>query len=245
MNRFEGKVALVTGGAGEIGAATVERLRAEGARVWSTDIAAGAEHRHDVTSSEDWLRILGEIEREAGRLDLLVNNAGLASPALSDNPLTVTVEHWRRMAAVNFEGALIGSQAAFPILARCSGAIVNVSSLASMVATPFDTAYGAAKAALAQFTLSFAKTAAARGVRCNSIHPGLIWTRMNSGLVDAMARNEGAPAEAVRAGFAARVPLGDYGRPADVAAAVSWLGGQDARYVTGHALIVDGGLSIG
>jgi NAD(P)-dependent dehydrogenase (short-subunit alcohol dehydrogenase family) len=247
--RLEGRIAIVTGAAGGIGAAISKRLRNDGAIVLATDIAAGegVDVLHDVASQSDWRNVIARAETRAGRLDILVNNAGLASKPLALEPSSMPIEHWRRLQAVNFEGSVLGCQMALSLLRRsAAGAIVNNASLASMTATPFDPAYGAAKAAIAQFTKSFAVEAARAApnrVRCNSIHPGLIATAMTAPFVAATASATGVSEHQMREQFITRVPLGRFGAPEDVADAVAFLVSDDARYITGQAIVVDGGMS--
>jgi NAD(P)-dependent dehydrogenase (short-subunit alcohol dehydrogenase family) len=248
--RLDGRIAIVTGAAGGIGAAIVERLRRDGAVVLATDLAAGGgiDVAHDVTSADEWRRIVALAEARAGRLDILVNNAGLASSPLAAEPSAMPLDHWRRLQAVNFEGSALGCQTALPLLRRSAGAaIVNNASLASMTATPFDPAYGAAKAAIAQFTKSFAVEAARPApnrVRCNSIHPGLIATPMTAPFVAATAAAAAVSEREMRAQFTARIPLGRFGAPEDVADVVAFLVSDDARYITGQAFVIDGGMSV-
>jgi NAD(P)-dependent dehydrogenase (short-subunit alcohol dehydrogenase family) len=246
---LNGRVAIVTGGAGGIGTAIVARLRRDGAIVMATDHAVGdgADIAHDVMSADDWRRVAALAQARSGRLDIVVNNAGLASAPLAAEPSEMPLEHWRRLQAVNFEGSVLGCQIALPLLRRSPvAAIVNNASLASMTATPFDPAYGAAKAAIAQFTRSFAVEAARPAphrVRCNSIHPGLIATPMTAPFVAATAAAAGVSEAEMRAQFTARIPLGRFGAPEDVADAVAFLVSDDARYITSQTLIIDGGMS--
>lgn len=248
MGRVEGRVALVTGAAQGLGLAIARRLVAEGARVLMTDLAAdkgaaAAEslgpaarfRRQDVTDEADWPRVVAEAVEWGGGLDILVNNAGVV--VLAD-PETTTLEQFRFVNAVMSEGVFLGCRAALPVLARSRhGAIVNMSSIASRLGYPIFFAYSAAKGAVAAMTRAIAIHCQDRGwpVRANSVHPGAIETPMVQG---AQGRAEALD---VPAGV---LPPGSLGHPDDVAALVTWLASEEARFVTGQEFVIDNGLSI-
>lgn len=240
--RLAGKAALITGAASGIGAATLDLFLAEGARVLATDLVAipvrdGAGDRlvtwtHDVADIGQWRAAVTEGLARFGGFDILVNCAGLnpgAHPAARQSLADVDLDDWRFVQSVNAESMVLGCQQVLPHL-RPGGAIVNVSSLAAVVAMPDAIAYGVSKAAIASITRSVALLAArqGRGVRCNSVHPGPIRT-------PTMKPLPGRTPEGV--------PMRRFGEAAEVASAILFLAGEDAAYVTGAELAVDGGLS--
>ena len=258
MGRVEGKVALVTGGASGIGAACAEILAAEGASVVITDLqnVKGAEiaHNlagrsrfihHDVTSEEDWISVVGEIERDFSRLDILVNNAGigLGSPSIT----TMSLADFRRQQAVNVEGVFLGIKHCLPLMRKAGhgGSIVNMSSVAGLKGSPTLAAYCATKGAVRLFTKAVAMECANMkdGVRVNSVHPGIIETPIWLGIAGAGDPGTNAPPD-LDAISAMAVPLGVKGLPRDIAEGVLWLAGEESRYVTGAELVIDGGLSV-
>jgi 3alpha(or 20beta)-hydroxysteroid dehydrogenase len=238
--RLDAKVALVTGGARGIGAAIARRFADEGARVLITDadgeraaqLAAdlGADAReHDVTQEEAW----DEVAAWAGAVDVLVNNAGvfLAAP-LGDT----TLEDFRRVQEVNQVGVFLGMRTFAPSMsARGSGSIVNLSSVAGRMGSPYLVAYAASKWAVRGMTTCVAKELAASGVRVNSIHPGQIDTDMH-------ARQRERTPELIDK-LVAGIPMRRVGEPRDVADAAVFLASDESRYMTGSEVVVDGGVS--
>jgi NAD(P)-dependent dehydrogenase (short-subunit alcohol dehydrogenase family) len=255
MQRYEGKVALVTGGASGMGRATSKRLASEGARVVLTDrnAAGGAEVaaeigaqaffiEQDVTDEAGWKATIEATVKRFGALHLLVNNAGIGG-VMGANPENETLEGWQRIQRVNLEGVFLGCKHAIPaIRAAGGGAIVNISSLAAMQGTPALAAYGASKGAVRQFTKTVAMHCAHRryNIRCNSVHPGPIETAMLDDLMTRGGTTDGAEA---RRKFIESVPLKMLGKAEDIAAAVAFLGSEDARFITGEELLVDGGMN--
>ncbi|WP_448586246.1 SDR family NAD(P)-dependent oxidoreductase [Thermaurantiacus sp.] len=237
MTGLDGRVALVTGAASGIGAATVERLRAEGARVLGTDIRASGEiFPHDVTDEAQWEAAVGECVARFGRLDLLVSNAGIAGAGpIVDLPL----EAFRAQARVHVEGAFLGMRAAVAQMQRqetpARGSIVAVASVAGMKPILQTTAYGTAKAALINLVRAVAVEVGRRGdfIRVNAVAPGGTRTPMTEALFDDAYWADPA-------NFAG-VPLRDYCRPADIAGAITWLLSDAAAFVTATTLVVDGG----
>ncbi|MDW8803289.1 glucose 1-dehydrogenase [Streptomyces scabiei] len=249
--RVEGKVAVVTGGASGIGHSTAQRLADEGAIVFVTDVqddlgeqtaqairksGGRAEYlHHDVTQETAWAEVLEQVRAGQGRLDVLVNNAGIG---VMGPVLDATLADFRRQIAVNLEGVFLGVKYAIPFMSEGGGgSIVNLSSSVGIVGQPLMAAYGATKGGVRTFTKAVAlESAAARtGVRVNSVHPGIIetpiWTANGSPDLDAMTD--------------ASVPLGDKGLPLDVANGVLWLASDESRYVTGAELVIDGGATAG
>jgi NAD(P)-dependent dehydrogenase (short-subunit alcohol dehydrogenase family) len=262
MGRMAGKVALVTGAAGGIGRACALVLAREGARVFAADVdldglaetcslAGGARPmevmRLDVTAEADWAAAVAEIERSAGALHALINNAGLciAAPLLE-----TTNEIWRRQQSVNLDGVFFGTRAAMPLLARAGGAaIVNISSVAGLTGVPGLSAYCATKGGVRLFTKAVAlECAAARnGVRVNSVHPGAIetpiWVKMqNDGRLDPGSNSAEEVMDGTRKVAAQATPLGFPGAPDDIAEGVLYLCTDAARFVTGAELVIDGGV---
>lgn len=244
--RLQGRVCVITGGCGGVGSAMVARFREEGAIVIPADMTASNDAEYielDVCSRENWQRAVAMVIKRHGRLDVLVNNAGIEG-CLDDVTLeTVALGDWRRVQAVNVEGPLLGFQAVAPVMKRQGGgAVLNVSSLASELPTPYMPAYGASKAALRQLTLSMAAYGIADNIRCNALLPGQIRTRMAASIIGSMTTPD-LLAETERR-FIAQIPMGRWGEPADVAAAALFLVSDDASYVTGTHVVVSGGMNM-
>jgi len=250
------KVALVTGGASGLGKAIAQRLASDGERVVITDIAGelgsatAADYglvflEQDVCDEARWTEIVEEIEERFQRLDIVVNNAGILGPMDAASPEGTRLADWNRLFAVNVTGVFLGCRTAIPALRRAGGgSIINVSSVAGLLATPYATAYGASKAAVRHLTKSVAQYCAQQklNVRCNSVHPGDVRTPLWERGMEQIARTRGVSTEDVIADVTAAIPLGDLTLPEDIAAAVSFLASEEARHITGAKLIVDGGL---
>ena len=248
MSRFLNKASIVTGAASGIGLATAERLVAEGGNVLLTDLnkEAGSEAAerlgsaakfrvHDAASEADWESVVADCVSRFGRLDVLVNNAGVAFLAGQLSPEEVTLEEWQRVNAVNAAGVMLGCKHAIRAMKSSGGgAIVNIASIAATVASPLAVPYGASKAAVVQLTKTVAYDCARRGydIRCNAVLPGTIETTLYQTF-----------SEEQRAANARGVPLGRVGTPEDVAMAVAFLASDEAGYITGAQVAVDGGLS--
>jgi 2-hydroxycyclohexanecarboxyl-CoA dehydrogenase len=247
--RLEGKTALVTGGASGIGAATARRLAAEGARVAIGDIQDGPARelaaeldglacRLDVTETGSVRTAVAGIEESLGPIDVLVNNAGTDRFAFFVN---TDEELWDFVLGVNLRGVMAVTHAVLPgMQQRRSGSIVNVASEAGRVGSQGSVVYSAAKAGVIGFTKAIAREAARYRVRCNAVAPGPIETP----LLNAAPAMLGEIGERLKQGMVNATALGRIGEPDEVAAAIVFLAGEDASYVTGQTLNVSGGLSM-
>ncbi|WP_374579094.1 SDR family NAD(P)-dependent oxidoreductase [Phenylobacterium sp.] len=261
--RVEGKVALVTGGASGIGRGCAERLAQEGAVIVVTDLqdekgaetvaaieAMGAKAsylHHDVTSEQAWIDVIAAIKAQHGRLDVLVNNAGIG---IGGSVLTMTLADFQKQTAVNLDGVFLGVKHSIPLMRENGGgSIINMSSVAGLKGSAILAGYCATKGGVRLFTKAVAMECANAkdGVRVNSVHPGIIetpiWdTIVGTGEVGDNARPpRGAALDAMSA---EGVPLGVKGYPEDIANGVLWLASDESRYVTGAELVIDGGLSV-
>ena len=201
--------------------------------------------RQDVSSEANWLEVVREIEQRCGHLHILVNNAGILGPMDVADPEHTSLDAWRTIFAVNVEGVFLGCRSVIPAMRRAGkGSIVNLSSVAGLLATPYATAYGASKAAVRQLTKSVAQYCAEQRlrIRCNSVHPGLIMTPMLGQAYRQMAQARGITFEQMLEESRGEVPMHDFTRAEDVAAGVAFLVSEDARHVTGSKLMVDGGI---
>jgi 3(or 17)beta-hydroxysteroid dehydrogenase len=248
--RVEGKVALVTGAASGLGKAAALMLAREGARVAVTDrneagvkdVAtslgeAARAWKLDVTREADWERVVDETLTTFGRLDVVVNNAGIG---IAKDIEALSLEEWRLVHAVNLDGVFLGCKHALRGMRKCGarGSIINISSVAGLVGVETVPAYCSSKGGVRLLTKSVALHCARRGygIRCNSIHPTFIETPM----VEELASLGGDPV-AGRARLARMIPLGQIGEPNDVAYAVVYLASDESKLMTGSELVVDGG----
>ena len=262
--RVEGKVALITGGASGIGRGCAERLAEEGCTVVITDLqdAKGAEvveaiqakggkaeyHHHDVTSEPAWIEVAAAIKARHGRLDILVNNAGIG---ISASVLDMALADFQRQTAINVDGVFLGVKHSIPVmrLSGDGGSIINMSSVAGLKGSAILAGYCATKGAVRLFTKSVAMECANAkdGIRCNSVHPGIIETPIWDTIVGTGEPGDNARASrpaTLDAMSEAAVPLGVKGYPLDIANGVLWLASDESRYVTGAELVIDGGLSV-
>lgn len=250
MGALEGKIAVITGAASGIGLRTAERCAMEGASVVLADRAVdrlpaaleavnqqGGEHRAinlDVTCEADWIRAIAQVESDYGRLDILVNNAGAGRfQMISD----MSYSDWQRMIAVNLDSAFLGTKYAMPLLARSGrGAIVNISSIRGHVAGLGTAGYAAAKAGVLLLTKSTALecAAAGNGVRANAVSPGHVETPLTDGAL--------ADADARRA-MISDIPLSRMAQPQEIADAIIFLASDQASFITGSEVLVDGGFT--
>ena len=259
MTRLNGKIALITGAAQGIGAAISKLFVKEGATVIVTDIndekgqllvseiGDNARFLHlDVGEENGWHRVMKQIQTRYGRLDVLVNNAGITGFLETEgvhDPEHFELSSWRKVHQTNSEGVALGCKYAIKLMKQGEqGSIVNISSRSGLVGIPGAAAYAASKAAIRNHTKSVALHCAANGygIRCNSIHPGAILTPM----WDAML-GEGEQRAAAIKGVAAEVPLGTMGEAIDVAYGALYLASDESKYVTGIELNIDGGILAG
>ena len=253
MARVAGKVAIVTGATSGLGAAAARRLAEEGANVLVTGrdegrgqavvdsiAAAGGEARFqplDVTDEDAWQATVDGAMAAHGRLDILVNNAGITR---AEPIAEVTLETWRRIMAVNADGVFLGTRSAILAMRRTGGgSIVNMSSVLGIVGTAHLAAYTASKGAVRYFTKCVALECArdGSGIRVNSIHPAFIATPM----MDETAIRMFGDADAGRREFGKLHPVGHVGEPDDIANGVVYLASDEAKFVTGTELVIDGG----
>jgi NAD(P)-dependent dehydrogenase (short-subunit alcohol dehydrogenase family) len=254
--RLEGKIALVTGAASGLGRRMAERFAEAGAKVLLTDIdSAGvaaaaaaigpsaAGFAHDVTIEAQWIAAVAEAERLFGGLHILVNNAGIGTPGSVE---ATSLEEWRRVHAIDLDGVFLGCKCALPLIRATTraqgsrGSILNISSIAGIIASGRMAAYNSAKAGVRHLTKSVALHCATNGdaITCNSVHPAFIDTPILDGFgAGGMSKDE------VKAKLGRQIPLGHVGEPDDVAFAAIYLCSDEAKFVTGAELYIDGGIS--
>jgi len=256
MGRVSGKVALITGGASGLGREAAVRLVEEGARVLVTDInqidgeavakslgSNGAFARHDVTKEEEWVTATQKALEVFGRLDILVNSAGIGTMNSVED---CSLEEWRHVMAVNGDGVFLGCKYGVAAIKQTStsegsgGSIINISSVSGLIGGHNLAAYNASKGAVRLLSKSVALHCARKGynIRCNSVHPTFIDTPM----VRAMFEDADDP-DRVRQKLSRQVPLGHIGEPNDIAWAIVYLGSDESKFMTGAELVVDGGIT--
>lgn len=252
--RLDGRVALVTGGAMGMGEAFSRRLAREGATVVLADIiedvgkvvagsinAAGGRAsflRLDVSSPEDWIAAIDRIRADHGRLDVLVNNAGVGIPATI---VDCTMDIWNKTLAVNLTGVFLGCRSAIPLMSESGGgSVINISSIWGIATDQLAAAYSASKGGVRSLTKSAALYCATKGngVRVNSVHPGFVDTPM-------VNKSQGSMPDAASIAYGertvGRVPMGRIGTPADIEGAVAFLASEDSLFMQGSEIVVDGG----
>lgn len=255
--RVAGKLALVTGAAQGLGAAQARMLAREGARVLCTDInGAGAEDvaasideecgdgtafamKLDVTSPEQWDAAIDMAREKLGGLSILVNNAGVG---VRGNIETCTYEEWKRGFAINVDSVFLGCQKALPLMKdNQPGSIVNISSIAGLIASDTMPGYNASKAAVWMLSKSVALYCAKQGwnIRCNSVHPTFIDTPILDGIVASSGREKSV----IMGKLARQIPLQRVGEPDDIANGVLYLASDESKFMTGAELKLDGGIS--
>ena len=251
MNRLAGKVAVVTGAAVGLGRAIALRMAGEGASVALLDVRdadargliaelkedgrAAAYWRCDVSSENEVRSVLQKVAQHFGRIDILVNNAGVAGPSRPTHEITEA--EWDRVQAINVKGVFFCTKHAIPHLKRAGGgAIINLSSIYGLVGAADVPPYHASKGAVRLMTKTDALLYAADRIRVNSIHPGFIWTPM----VEAHLAGQG-DVDGGRKAIDALHPLGHIGEPDDIAWGAVYLASDEAKFVTGSELVIDGG----
>jgi NAD(P)-dependent dehydrogenase (short-subunit alcohol dehydrogenase family) len=246
--RLAGKVALVTGGASGIGAASARAFAAQGAKVMVTDVqdgravaeeTGGAFMRHDVSSEDEWVAAVRQTTERFGRLDVLMNNAGVFAPAPIEE---VTLEVWNRVLSVNLTGVMLGCKHGIAAMKANpggpAGSIINVSSIAGYIGLASSAAYTASKGGVRLLTKSVAVHCARayKTIRCNSLHPGTIDTPMNQAAFEASGDPEG-----MRAFFSTMQPIGRMASAEEMANCALFLASDESSFVTGAELLADGG----
>ncbi len=252
--RLAGKIALVTGAGSGLGAAIAAMFVRQGARVLLTDIDGAAAARkaealglsaaafaHDVTKPDHWSAAVAQAESRFGGLHILVNNAGICVPGTIED---TSLEDWRRTHVIDLDGVFLGCKTALPLIARTtrdqgSGSLLNVASISAVIAAANMAAYNSAKAAVLHLSKSTALHCARSGyaVTCNAVLPTFIDTPLLDGFTGGRQRAE------IVAKFARQIPVGRIGTPDDVAYAAVYLCSDEARFVTGTELRIDGGIS--
>ncbi|MEQ9639247.1 MAG: glucose 1-dehydrogenase [Alphaproteobacteria bacterium] len=262
MSKLDGKVALISGAARGIGAATGAAMIEAGARVVLADVrdemgeataealGKAAAYTHlDVTQADDWDAAIGVAQDKFGKLDILVNNAGLFTGLGLEE---ATLDDWNRLSGVNLIGVFLGTKQCTPALAASGkdsahgSAIVNLSSIAGLVGSQLDPLYSMTKGGVTMFTKSCALYFSRKGyrIRVNSIHPGVIDTDMGAQTFEARATAHGLNDPATAKEYSAKMhPIGRLGVPEDIAKGIVYLASDDASFVTGSGLVVDGGIT--
>jgi NAD(P)-dependent dehydrogenase (short-subunit alcohol dehydrogenase family) len=265
MNRLDGKVALISGAARGIGAATAKLMAEAGAAVVIGDLLADKAKETvreieaaagkavsvplDVTSEKDWSAAVATATKQFGKLDILVNNAGLF---LGRDFEDVSLDEWNRLVAVNLTGVWLGTKICTRALkdagasSKHGSAIVNLASVAGLVGSQLDPLYSMTKGGVTLFTKSTALSYGRKGykIRVNSIHPGVIETDMGTQTFVARASQTNSnDTEAARDVALRGHPIGRLGQPQDIASGICFLASDDAGFMTGSALVVDGGLT--
>ena len=254
--RLQDKIALVTGGAGGIGSGIAKRLAENGARLVITDLdrksgetvvntlrASGAEAiflEHDVSSEQSWIGVIAASVKRYGRVNVLVNAAGVFN-RVSQPFDAITFEEWRRIMSVNLDGTFLGTRCGVEAMKKTGGgSIINIASTAGHIGTKGGAAYGASKGGVRILTVQAAYSCAKHGynIRINSISPGYVWT---PAIEEKVIAEHGSREAALKA-VAARNPLGRVAEPDDVAWAVVYLASEESRMVTATDLVIDGGM---
>jgi NAD(P)-dependent dehydrogenase (short-subunit alcohol dehydrogenase family) len=250
MDRVKGKVAIVTGGGGGMGRAEAMLLAKEGAKIVVTDLDEAAVKKvageinsqggkavslkHDVASEADWSLVLQKTLEEFGKLDVLVNNAGVI---LYKKIEDISLSEWRWLMSVNLDGVFLGTKFAIEAMRKSGGgSIVNIASVAGLIGNPDASAYHASKGGVRSFSKAAAIECSKAGydynIRVNSIYPGVINTRM----ADDLRKDEAKYKTAV-----SWHPIGHFGEPEDVAYGVLYLASDESKFLTGSELVIDGG----
>lgn len=236
MRRFEGKVALVTGGRSGIGQAIATRLHDEGARVFTAQRGTDATFEGiaaDFTAPHSPKHVLAEVIARAGQLDVLVNNAGMMQEAHVED---MSLDDWQKNLTVNLTAPFLMIQAALPHLRKTRGSIVNTGSIEGLGSNPGHAAYCASKAGLHGLTRAVAVDHGHEGIRCNAIAPGWIDTDLNLDFIETTP-----DPEAFRRDIGTIHPVARTGKPEEVAALAAFLAAEESGFITGQVYTVDGG----
>ncbi|RJG03169.1 SDR family NAD(P)-dependent oxidoreductase [Noviherbaspirillum sedimenti] len=249
MGRLSGKVAIITGATGGMGMAEVRLFAKEGAKVVATALRVevlaqivkeiNAEYgdtviglKHNVANEDEWKYVVSETVKHFGKLDVLVNNAGI-SGNMTDTAETTTLEEWDKVLDINLKGTFLGIKHVIPEMKKAGGgSIVNISSVGGLVGASGPTAYSATKGGVRILSKNVAMDYAKEQIRVNSLHPGFIDTAM----IQSVTSNK----EVLNASLAV-IPLNHIGQPIDIAYGALYLASDESRYVTGTELIIDGG----
>ena len=236
VGSLKDRIILITGAAGAVGAAVAEGVRAAGGVAIATDLK-GADLTLDVTSEESWQRVIAEVGERHGRIDGLVNAAGIVAIGSIEKLDFAT---WRRVLSINLDGTFLGCKYAFPLLKERGGSIVNLSSVSGLVGGYNLAAYNASKGGVSLLTKSVALLGARNRppIRCNAVCPAFLEGPMVDGIAGT-ARDPGGAMEKM----SAEIPIGRLGKPAEVAALCLYLLSDDSGFITGADLPIDGGLT--
>ena len=251
--RLENKITLVTGAGSGLGKATAIRFAEEGAHVYATDLDGEAAKRvagqinenggcatgrfQDVTNEADWTALMGEITDAHGRLDAIVNNAGIVIPGSAEE---TGLDDWHKVLAVNLDSVFMGTRAAIGVMKKSGGgSIINVSSIMGLVGEAWAAAYNASKGGVRLFCKSAALHCAEAGynIRVNSLHPGFIVTPMTVNESEDATEEDAGKSQAL----VDRIPVGAMGEPIDIANGCLYLASEESKYMTGAELVIDGG----
>lgn len=252
MGRIQNKIALVTGGASRpgLGSAIAQRFAAEGAFVYLTDIDEpgvqqvaeeicqnGGQAKalfHDVANEADWDRVFETIRADHGRLDIMVNNAGISLLSTFD---AQTTENYMRVMDINMHGVFYGTHRAVALMREVGegGSVINMSSICGQVGVPGCSAYAATKGGVRMLSKTVAIECAAEKIRVNTLHPGMIMTNIQKAAIEENPANYDI--------FVAAIPMGYIGEPEDVANCALFLASDESRYITGAELTIDGGIT--
>ena len=254
MNRLDGKVAFLSGAARGIGAETAKLMVSAGAKVaigdvldergrqTAKEIGESAIYVHlDVTSEVSWAEAMDATAKKFGKIDVLVNNAGIFNGKGVEE---ASLDDWHKLVAVNLTGVVLGTRAALPLLKKTKGNIVNLASIAGLVGSQLDPLYSLTKGGVTLFTKSTALEFGRKGygIRVNSIHPDLIETDMGEKTFVMRAQQQGTnDTEKARQATLGLHPIGRLGVAADIAKGIVFLASDDASFMTGAGLVVDGG----